>query len=263
MQRLVLFTMLLSAAGAHAGKAAKLGEEFVLQLDETATLPGGATLKFVSLSVEEIAASPDDPVSYPAGSGVNVSLEFKNGTAPAERIELNQLSAGYTSKSSASSQGYHFVLVKTADEHARAKATLRVLRVLSDAERANIKKVAAQRGAPLAFVIRIVSIHALFPIRDMPNGYGTWELTTEVLEVVSGTLSDAKASPFQTNVELWMGPVLSRPMALWVNEQPATDSVWVVLASSTPASAAKLLSGRGDGVRVAFEKDKLAQFLTR
>lgn len=263
--RALTLIVLLSAGVAQAGKATKLGEEFVLQLDETATLPGGATVKFVALSVEEIAASPDDPKSYPAGSGVNVSLEFRGGSGAArvERIELNLLSAGYTSKSSAASQGYQLVLL-TADEHARAKVTLRIDRVpVTDTERANIKKLAAQRNAPLAFVIKVVSIIPLFPIDDMPSGYGTWQLKAELIEVVNGSLSDAKASPFETKVEIWMGAVRKRPAGLWVNEQPAADSLWVVLANASPANASKLLSGRGDGAIITFEKDKLAQYFTR
>lgn len=246
--RWALLAVLASASVAHAGKAAKLNEQFVVQLDETVTLPGGLSVKCVGVTVEEIAASPDDPQSYPAGSGVNVSLELRLGTAPAERVELNLLSAGYQSKSFAVWKGHRVELLKTADEHQKPKVTLRIAKD----DRANIRKLATERGAALAFVIRVVSITPTFPIDDMPTGYGIWELKFEVLDVVTGTLSDSGV--IETKVELWFGPVLSRPAALWVNEQPAAGSQWVVLATEAKGSAAKLMSARGSGVRVVVSR---------
>ncbi|MFT3714136.1 MAG: hypothetical protein QM817_41265 [Archangium sp.] len=243
------FVLAVTLSGvAHAGKAAKLNEEFVVQLDETVTLPGGLSVKCVGVTVEEIAASPDDPHSYPAGSGVDVSLELRLGTAPAERLELNLLSAGYQSKSSKVWKGHRVELIKTEDEHQKPKVTLRIAKD----DGAKIRKLAAERGAPLAFVIKIVSITPTFPIDDMPSGYGVWDLKAQILDVVTGTLTDSGV--IETKVELWFGPVLARPAALWVNEQPAAGSQWVVLATESKASAAKLLSARGDGVRAVLAR---------
>lgn len=82
-----------------------------LKLKERARLPDGLLITFRSCTIESIAASPTDPKSYPAGSGIDIGLKLEKGGAGTD-IELTQLSEGYESKTSARWQGYQISLGK-------------------------------------------------------------------------------------------------------------------------------------------------------
>ena len=254
MRRWILLAMLM-ATGAHA---AKWNEAFVLKLHETASLPGGLKVTFSALSVEEIAASPQDPKSYPAGSGINVTLELSEGKAAAERLTLSELSSGYESKGAVRWKRHQVLLIKTEDPTREPKITLRVE---APADLAGIRQAAKRRKAQLAFVYRILSLTPTFPVRDMPNGAGVWKLRAQVIEIAVGELAEPRDTVVETDVEIYFGPVRARPAGLWVNEQPPANSVWIALCEDAHGSAKALLSGKGEGVLLTVPAEKVADLL--
>jgi hypothetical protein len=102
-------------------------QELELKPHESVKLADGTTLTFVDYTVEEIAASPDDPKSYPAGSGVTFSFKLeKKGHAP-ETLLLSDLSAGYDSKRVGEGLGWKVTLVAFSGALTpNARAKLRV-----------------------------------------------------------------------------------------------------------------------------------------
>ena len=260
MSRWLLLAMILASL-AHAGKAAKLNEAFVLKLHETASLPGGLKVTFASVSVEEIAPSPQDPKSYPAGSGVNVTLELSEGKAAVERLTLSELSAGYESTPAVTWKRHQVFLINTEDPTREPKITLRIETLVREAELAGLRQVARRRNAQLAFVYRILSITPTFPIDDMPSGYGVWKLRAQVIQTAVGELVEARDTVVETDVELFFGPVRGRPVGLWVNEQPPANSVWLALCTEAHGSAKSLLSAKGAGVVLTVPVEKLPALL--
>ena len=104
-------------------------QELELAPHTTAKLADGTTLTFVDYTVEEIAASPTDPKSYPGGSGVTFVFKLEKGKA-SQTLELSELSAGYTSKRSAEGFGWKVTLVSfTGALTPAARAKVRVERV--------------------------------------------------------------------------------------------------------------------------------------
>ena len=85
-------------------------QELELKPHESAKLADGTTLTFVDYTVEEIAQSPDDPKSYPGGSGVTFTFKLEKGKT-SETILLSELSAGYASKRAAEALGWKVTLV--------------------------------------------------------------------------------------------------------------------------------------------------------
>lgn len=103
-------------------------QELELEPHKTAKLADGTTLTFVGYTVEEIAPSPDDPKSYPAGSGVTFVFKLEKGKA-SQTLELSELSEGYTSKRVADGLGWKVTLVSfTGALTSSARAKVRVER---------------------------------------------------------------------------------------------------------------------------------------
>ena len=71
----------------------------------------------------------------------------------------------------------------------------------------------------------------------------------------------ARDTVVETDVELFFGPVRGRPVALWVNEQPPANSVWLALCTEAHGSAKSLLSGKGAGVVLTVPVEKLPALL--
>ncbi|MCB9569135.1 MAG: hypothetical protein H6710_18290 [Myxococcales bacterium] len=68
-----------------------------LWLDRPAKIAAGVTLTLTSIVSETIEASPDDPESYPAGSGVTATVEVRGELGEAV-VEFVRLSPGYQSR---------------------------------------------------------------------------------------------------------------------------------------------------------------------
>lgn len=68
-----------------------------LWLNKPVTLREGVELTLTSVIAETIEASPEDPESYPAGSGVTVAVDVRSEEGH-ETVEFARLSAGYTSR---------------------------------------------------------------------------------------------------------------------------------------------------------------------
>lgn len=93
---------------------------------ERLALGGGAFVRFTSVVVEDIAASPDGV--YPGGSGITLALVFEGVGAPVRRA-ISLLSAGYQSVSTAWFEDRRVTVVAVEDP-------LRTPRVVLLAERA-------------------------------------------------------------------------------------------------------------------------------
>jgi hypothetical protein len=100
----------LTASVLMMSLSATPSQEFELKLHETVKLSAGTTLTFADYAVEDIAAAPENPISYPAGSGVTFSFKLEKGKS-AETLELNELSKGYTSKRVAEALNWKVTLV--------------------------------------------------------------------------------------------------------------------------------------------------------
>ncbi|MBU0482633.1 MAG: hypothetical protein KKG47_16190 [Proteobacteria bacterium] len=79
-------------------------EKITLRHGEKVVLANGVSLELKKIIYETIAANPDDPVSYPAGSGATVYLVLKKGSTGGE-LYLTMLSTGYVSELSGSWKG--------------------------------------------------------------------------------------------------------------------------------------------------------------
>jgi hypothetical protein len=90
--------------------AVPAAQEFELKLHEVAKLSDGTTLTFSDYTVEEIAASPENPKAYPGGSGVTFVFKLARGKDSHELL-LSDLSEGYTSKRDAHGLGWKVTLV--------------------------------------------------------------------------------------------------------------------------------------------------------
>lgn len=95
--------------------AAMPTRELELELKKPVTLADGATLTFRDCIVESIEASPEDPKSYPAGTGVTFVLELKRGEKT-EVVQLVALSSGYASQRTADALGVHLELLSSRGE---------------------------------------------------------------------------------------------------------------------------------------------------
>ena len=100
----------LTASVLMMSLSAAPSEELELKLHETLKLGDGTTLTFADYTVEDIAASPENPVAYPAGSGVTFSFKLEKGKTT-ETLELTELSKGYTSKKVGEALGWKVTLV--------------------------------------------------------------------------------------------------------------------------------------------------------
>ncbi len=101
---------------------------------------GEGTVELTDMVVEEIAASPDDPESYPSGSGVVVTVVLR-GTA----LSLSQLSAGYTSTTSKWADEYRVTLLKAKSGRAPT-ATIQLERA-STTSPTKSRSIRVNRGA--------------------------------------------------------------------------------------------------------------------
>lgn len=100
----------------------------VVGLDETVTLDDATSLRVADVIIEEIAASPDDPESYPAGSGISVTVVVVRG-GQEQRATLTQLSAGYESQAQGTLHGYRITLLDVEQPHRSPRVALATERV--------------------------------------------------------------------------------------------------------------------------------------
>lgn len=98
-----------------------------MRLGETVALDGETSLRVEDVIVEAIAADPDDPQSYPAGSGVSVTVVLVRG-GQEQRATLTQLSAGYESRAQVLLHGYRVALVEVQEPHRSPRVALAVVR---------------------------------------------------------------------------------------------------------------------------------------
>lgn len=128
-----------------APAAAKVGPRVRLDLRKPRELSGeaGGTIELTDFVVEEIAESPDLPESYPAGSGVVISVEIDGST-----VELSELSAGYESKSAVWTEGYRLTLLALDDRESSAE--LLVERVTDETAEILHEEAKIMRGGSLA-----------------------------------------------------------------------------------------------------------------
>ncbi len=96
-----------------------------LTLDTPLILGGGEGLGDVELTLtsvvaETIEASPEDPESYPAGSGVTVGLRISSDQHQEEAIDFARLSAGYLSKERVLTEGL-WIELREVEEAAVAR----------------------------------------------------------------------------------------------------------------------------------------------
>lgn len=82
-------------------------------------------LRVTDVVVEQIEASPDDPRSYPSGSGVSVTLAARRG-AEEQRVTLTLLSAGYESQPEGVLHGYRITLLDVEDPDRSPRAVLAI-----------------------------------------------------------------------------------------------------------------------------------------
>jgi hypothetical protein len=97
-------------------------------LDETVALDAQTSLRVADVVIEEIAASPDDPQSYPAGSGISVTVVATRGEQEL-RATLTVLSAGYESHAQAVLHGYRVTLLDVEQPHLSPRVALAIARV--------------------------------------------------------------------------------------------------------------------------------------
>lgn len=103
----------------------------VVGLRESIALDGETSLHVADVTLEEIAASPEDPQSYPAGSGISVTVVAVRG-GQEQRVTLTQLSAGYESRTEGSLYGYRITLLDVEQPDRSPRVALRVERVAGE-----------------------------------------------------------------------------------------------------------------------------------
>lgn len=100
-------------------------------LRESIALDSETSLHVADVTVEEIAASPEDPQSYPAGSGISVTVVAVRG-GQEQRVTLTQLSAGYESRTEGSLHGYRITLLDVEQPDRSPRVALRVERAAGE-----------------------------------------------------------------------------------------------------------------------------------
>jgi hypothetical protein len=121
-----------------------------------------------------------------------------------------------------------------------------------------IDRIARTRGAELAVEFKVVAIAPTFPIDDMPEGHHRWRLTIEVLACpVGDCIVEPVGSQFDVDIEIYFGPVRSRPAGLWVNEQPPAGSVWVAFFRGASQSMKPLFVGRAEQALLTIARQEL------
>lgn len=101
----------------------------VVGLDETVALDDATSLRVVDVIIEEIEASPEDPQSYPAGSGISVTVVVVVRGGQEQRATLTQLSVGYESQAQGSLHGYRITLLDVEQPHRSPRVALAIERV--------------------------------------------------------------------------------------------------------------------------------------
>jgi hypothetical protein len=125
-----------------------------------------------------------------------------------------------------------------------------------------IERIAKRRGAELSVEIKVISLDPTFPIRDMPQGYGRWHLTAEVLGCqIGGCMDVPVGSRFTVDVDLFLfqGPVHTRPLGLWVNEQPKVGSIWVAFFRTWTKDIPRLFAGKAEQALLVIAREELSR----
>jgi hypothetical protein len=97
----------------------------VVALGSVIALDGETSLRLADVTIEQIEASPTDPESYPAGSGISVTLVAERA-GQEQRATLTLLSAGYESRPQASLHGYRITLLDVEEPHRSPRVALLV-----------------------------------------------------------------------------------------------------------------------------------------
>lgn len=100
----------------------------VVALDEAVALDGETSLRVADVVIEEIAASPSDSQSYPAGSGISVTV-VATRAGQELRATLTVLSAGYESRAQGVLHGYRVTLLDVEQPHRSPRVALAIERV--------------------------------------------------------------------------------------------------------------------------------------
>ncbi len=79
-----------------------------------------------NLVFEEIAAAPEAPDAYPAGSGVTARLLLRHSAGPSTIVEFSLLSAPYDSQDTATVAGYRIQVLDARQSPRSAALILRV-----------------------------------------------------------------------------------------------------------------------------------------
>jgi len=132
------------ASDAVAGSEANVR----LVLDTPTTLEGGVEVTLTSIIAEMIAESPEDPESYPAGSGVTVSMVVNSPRRESVTLDFAELSQGYASHRVDWIDGLRFEL-KSVEDTAVTLYVARVGEVLASAPAATLRMPRGQ-DVPLA-----------------------------------------------------------------------------------------------------------------
>lgn len=97
----------------------------VVERGEVVDLDPETALRVAGVTIEEIEASPEDPESYPAGSGISVTVVVERG-GDAQQATLTLLSSGYESHPQATLHGYRITLLDVEQPHRSPRVALTI-----------------------------------------------------------------------------------------------------------------------------------------
>lgn len=103
----------------------------------------GTRFELQSLVVEQIEASPEDPVAYPAGSGVVMTI-----VAAGRQVELSELPAAYAPRRVAWVEGWRIELVSFDDR--RPSVAIALDRITDDPVPGSERTVEVRKGEEIA-----------------------------------------------------------------------------------------------------------------
>jgi hypothetical protein len=240
---LLVAVSILGAATA-AGET-PMNDQHILGLDQGMTFSTGLTVTLKSIIVEEIAASPSNPAAYPAGSGVDVTLELRDDTGT-QTVLLTRLSAGYESKPTAAWHGWTITLVDTRDEYREPKAVVRV----TGGPPSKVDGASELLDSSVVFTFQVSAIRGE-PV-DADAGLSFLDADVQLVEMLKGGAAQKPRQVFAARLPLYLGRLTALPIeatgALWINLEPGVGSRWIVFfkdPAPRPDLAALLGSPKG------------------
>lgn len=112
------FLFFIASQTLAVGKNKTMNTDFELKYKETKKLSDGLSVTFSHYSVEEIAEHSENTQSYPAGSGINLTLTVQKGDQKST-ITFSQFSEVYGKKSTQKWNNYDFYLKKIDMENVK------------------------------------------------------------------------------------------------------------------------------------------------